>query len=757
MTEPFNPYHTWLGIPPEEQPANHYRLLGLKDFEANADVISNASDQRLAHLRTLQIGKNRERSQALLNEVAAAAGCLLNAKRKLEYDQQLRQEQAVAAAKVAAAKPLPFAMPLRRADPVPPPVAPPQMKESAAFPSHAIVAQAPTQSIGRPLALISITLVSLLLAAIIFFTNFNNSNRQPQQNAASDPQPVPLPEVPQSPPSLHPEPAIPPIANATAVPSPEPMQPTLPPMPVEIAASEKTIEPTPTPTPEVPRHQLPNEAELVAARTEFTNDYADDVRRASSPELKQVFLRKLTTLANDRAADPARLYVVLDNARGLNIASGEAAAALAVVEQMGQSFDLAPAVQNDLRFATLSALSDAPLNNAQRELLADQLSHEIDAALRARRFAVADECSRLGLKVTKGLKEPERKRLAAQQRTAIIQLNAELAPYEQAQTILAKSPADPAANLTAGKFLCSVLGDWEQGRSHLAASGISSLTSVIAADLNAAQSPTDEAIDLQLLVADQWFEWAASSQGSDPQLLNLARLRAQEWYQKAAPSLAGLNRAKAEKRLKDLLALGLVSRQITITRPTVATAAKSPMAEQIKNSHVDDLQRGDSGLWGLIHIDDVPQKILIRYQPGQRILSADFDQLLQPIRRPGQRVRIVFEGLVVIPTDGEYVLAIAGGSSSRGVHTLSLRGEQLIQVGDNRRKDDTRTVSLPKGEHPLRWELAGGLLGDAQLDVRLVDSANADSPRPMVVTSPDKIEALRKQTEQEVPLGSAAR
>ena len=26
--EAIDPYHKWLGIPPHEQPANHYRLLG---------------------------------------------------------------------------------------------------------------------------------------------------------------------------------------------------------------------------------------------------------------------------------------------------------------------------------------------------------------------------------------------------------------------------------------------------------------------------------------------------------------------------------------------------------------------------------------------------------------------------------------------------------------------------------------------------------------------------------------------------------
>ena len=45
----FDPYHKWLAIPPEEQPPNHYRLLGVSPFESDPDVIENAADQRMAH------------------------------------------------------------------------------------------------------------------------------------------------------------------------------------------------------------------------------------------------------------------------------------------------------------------------------------------------------------------------------------------------------------------------------------------------------------------------------------------------------------------------------------------------------------------------------------------------------------------------------------------------------------------------------------------------------------------------------------
>lgn len=88
--ERFDPYHTWLGIPPEEQPPNLYRLLGVRLFEEKGEVIEHAADQRMAHLRALQTGRHGALSQQVLNEVAAARVRLLNAEKKAAYDAELR-------------------------------------------------------------------------------------------------------------------------------------------------------------------------------------------------------------------------------------------------------------------------------------------------------------------------------------------------------------------------------------------------------------------------------------------------------------------------------------------------------------------------------------------------------------------------------------------------------------------------------------------------------------------------------------------
>lgn len=86
MTDLFDPYHTWLGIPPSDQPPNHYRLLGIELLEDNLDVISNAADRQMAFLRQFQSGTRVKEAQQLLNEISSARTCLLNPQHKAAYD-----------------------------------------------------------------------------------------------------------------------------------------------------------------------------------------------------------------------------------------------------------------------------------------------------------------------------------------------------------------------------------------------------------------------------------------------------------------------------------------------------------------------------------------------------------------------------------------------------------------------------------------------------------------------------------------------
>ena len=86
----FDPYHLWLGIPPKDQPPNHYRLLAIELFESDGDVIDAAANRQMVYLKQMSSGAESELSQRLLNEIAAARLCLLNPKAREEYDRELR-------------------------------------------------------------------------------------------------------------------------------------------------------------------------------------------------------------------------------------------------------------------------------------------------------------------------------------------------------------------------------------------------------------------------------------------------------------------------------------------------------------------------------------------------------------------------------------------------------------------------------------------------------------------------------------------
>jgi hypothetical protein len=155
MSDEFDPYYLWLGIPREEQPPSHYRLLGLRPFEDNHEVISYALDQRSAHLRSFQTGKRGVQSQRLLNEVAAAGVCLLDPIKRADYDRQLRASLPAPArpARLPVAKVIPLEQP-----------APFQANLPIVTAPHQSAAAAPRAGGGWTMIIAAIAACSLLVA-----------------------------------------------------------------------------------------------------------------------------------------------------------------------------------------------------------------------------------------------------------------------------------------------------------------------------------------------------------------------------------------------------------------------------------------------------------------------------------------------------------------------------------------------------------------------------------------------------------------
>jgi hypothetical protein len=173
MTD-FDPYYKWLAIPPNEQPPNHYRLLGVPLFTADADVIDNAADQRMTHLRSYQSGKHSAESQRLLNEVSQARACLLVPEKRAEYDAALKK------------KLQPASQPVQ---PIQQPVQPIQQPYPQQQPGYS--QQQPLQPVQQPLPQINVRpIIPQFVAPTVAPTQPQFGPVQPQ---FSPPQPAPAP------------------------------------------------------------------------------------------------------------------------------------------------------------------------------------------------------------------------------------------------------------------------------------------------------------------------------------------------------------------------------------------------------------------------------------------------------------------------------------------------------------------------------------------------------------------------------------
>ncbi|MDB4483637.1 hypothetical protein N9061_00690 [bacterium] len=89
-SDAFDPYLKWLGIRTLQKPPNHYRLLGLENFESDTTVISQAADRQLSHVRSFQTGRHETECANLLRELIVARNCLLSPHARVTYERTLR-------------------------------------------------------------------------------------------------------------------------------------------------------------------------------------------------------------------------------------------------------------------------------------------------------------------------------------------------------------------------------------------------------------------------------------------------------------------------------------------------------------------------------------------------------------------------------------------------------------------------------------------------------------------------------------------
>ncbi|MCI0359592.1 MAG: hypothetical protein L0211_14040, partial [Planctomycetaceae bacterium] len=574
----FDPYYKWLGIPPEEQPPNHYRLLGLTLYEQNSDAIDNAGDRQMAHVRTFQAGPQGAHSQRLLNEIAAARLVLLDPAKKRAYDEALRARLA---------PPAPPAVVAVRV-PVPPSVAPLRVEVPAA-PAMPI-ASASHAAARRPQKDVTIEILKIVgggLAGIVISTLLLRfgfgidvtgllpvETPPPPANVVKKPKPIengtstnvhvappgqtnptkvePPPEEMEE--YVEPTPSGPvkkkkkkgknkPSPPVVASPIPEAVGPTVtdpppsepgtapPKSPADFKVKSATLLPR--------RLPAPAEAERLAAQQRLDSTF--DLTKLKEDAEKKTKAVELLGLGLDRQAPPAERWTVLRKAADLAADAGEARIVSQAMDGLAQAFE--PDVLTEEAELLVKAARGARTAE-QMQALVETSRATIQAALATHQYVLArDLASAVRNASDRPAGQPYRKFIFDGQREIVRQQEAWYV-LRDARAKLESQPNDADANLAGANWWILERGDWESALPYLARAGKPLLKT--AAELEQARGQDG------LAIASAWYD-AGMAEPVTPLWL----VRAKDWYAAIDKTqISGLDGALVDRRLTELTKSG---------------------------------------------------------------------------------------------------------------------------------------------------------------------------------------------------------
>jgi WD40 repeat protein len=614
MSASFDPYHKWLGIAPEEQPPHDYRLLGLRPFESDPDVIANAADRQTLLLRTLQAGKHQLECQRLLNEVSAARVRLLDLQKKRTYDEQLRTKLAAPApprASVAMAS-LPVAQPLTAADFETDFAAmteeglhenlvdnTPAAELPAPDPSRTSSVRLRRKKSWAPLAITVVLGIAAVAATGTYFAFFAPSESEPSAPVAqadehtesagdtaapaSEQSSAELVEVPEGNASAHLESVsggaatnIEPVPqsageSSTQTDVPQPSVPSA----SETTSSHPPQEAPPT-EPSEPRGKKlpPDDNDLEAARSQVREIFPKEFEEAQSPEQRVALARFLISQAKQVKDDPLARYALLYESIEQSVEAGYYPTAQECVAALEPDWEI-----DRLRILgrALVAAARSPHAAAMREDLANAALGLADEAIEARRYDGADQIAGIADGLAARARDPDLRRKTRAVMNRTMRLKRDWEKVLVAQKTLETEPDDAAANLLVGKYLCLESGDVAEGLAHLAKGDHPELQKLAQRDLDEQERPADQRAEEKIALADDWSALAQL----DEELTGF-HVRAHFWYEQAATFATGLLKTKAERRRDELAANFEVQRLRAADVAIAPSRVAGPVDVQLK-------------------------------------------------------------------------------------------------------------------------------------------------------------------------------
>jgi hypothetical protein len=273
-----------------------------------------------------------------------------------------------------------------------------------------------------------------------------------------------------------------------------------------------------------------------------------------SEDLPRIFLDKGVQTKDD----PDGRFVLLRMARDYSAKEQDVDRAFLAVDELAKSFDIDAL---EWKRETMAKL----IENSKSSDINYDLTHEslrlVDGqgpkrlphnCVEADRYDIAnallDMAESTRKKINpKEIKEDELKELEAKvtaTKKKIQEMEKEFEAAKAARETLESKPDDKSANLTWGKYLCTIKGDWTKGLPMLEKSEDPELAAPAKKDIAQPSSGDD-----QVKLGDDWWGLGEKEQGMARQQL---KKRAAFWYKKAENSVAGLTQERIKKSIREV-------------------------------------------------------------------------------------------------------------------------------------------------------------------------------------------------------------
>jgi hypothetical protein len=303
--------------------------------------------------------------------------------------------------------------------------------------------------------------------------------------------------------------------------------------------------PTASPLPPTPKLPVPSDAAQAEAMALVREVYKSDYDKAKTVADKQALAKKMLGKAAETRDDPAGQFVLLKLAREIATQTGDGQTAFQAVDETARVFQVDGL---EMKTEVLASLAKKARQPAEHKFVVEQALLLIEQAVAADKFELADT---LGVTALGSVRQAGATGMAKQLRSRMEEVKQIAEGFEKvkaAATILESKPTDPEANLIVGQYECLVKNDWDKGLPMLALGSDPALKTLAVKELEGAIRP-----DEQVKLGDGWWALAEKEEGTAK---NHLQGRAGYWYRRALPSLSGLVKDKAKKRVDGQIVTG---------------------------------------------------------------------------------------------------------------------------------------------------------------------------------------------------------